>query len=74
MPNSPSCAAALRILEAIRKNVNAGSFRPVDPKVDTLAMFGMCNWAYQRHRTDGLLRPREIAFQYWDMFTRGVKN
>ncbi len=58
--------------DSIRKNIAAGSFREIDSRVATLAVFGMCNWAYQWYRVGGSLRPREIAFQFWDIFMRGV--
>jgi hypothetical protein len=48
-------------------------FRPVDAKFATLALFGMCNWAYQWYRADGELRSREIGYVFWDMLRRGIE-
>jgi AcrR family transcriptional regulator len=57
---------------SIERAVTLGTFREVDPGLSALAIFGMCNWAYQWYRSDGPLRPREIAYQFWDIFMRGV--
>jgi TetR/AcrR family transcriptional regulator, cholesterol catabolism regulator len=61
------------IVDAIETGVAAGTFRPTASRLSALAVFGMCNWAYQWYRPDGDLRPREIAYQFWDLFLRGVR-
>lgn len=58
---------------AVRAGIERGDFRPVDPRLATLALFGMCNWAYQWFRPDGSLRAGEIADFLWDIFMRGVR-
>jgi AcrR family transcriptional regulator len=60
------------VADAIAANVAAGSFRAVDAHLAALAVFGMCNWAYQWYRPSGPYRPREIAVQFWDMLLRGL--
>jgi AcrR family transcriptional regulator len=50
----------------------SGAFRFVDPKLATLAMFGMCNWAYQWYQTQGSMRTRDIAYVFWGILVRGV--
>ena len=55
-----------------REGVEDGSFRALDTHLATLATFGMANWAYQWFRTDGSLRPREIAYQFWNYLVQGV--
>jgi AcrR family transcriptional regulator len=56
----------------VRRGVEAGEFRQVDVRLATLAMFGMCNWAYKWYRHDGPLRTREIAYTFWDMLMCGM--
>jgi AcrR family transcriptional regulator len=49
-----------------------GSFAPQDSRLSALAMFGMCNWAYQWYRPGGTLTPREVAERFWLLLVRGV--
>jgi hypothetical protein len=56
----------------IERGARAGEFRPLDPRLTTLAMFGMCNWSYQWYRQEGALRTRQIAYSFWDVFLRGI--
>ncbi|MFI5607311.1 TetR/AcrR family transcriptional regulator [Amycolatopsis sp. NPDC051903] len=63
-----------QVAELIERGSADGSFRAVDPRLGALAVFGMCNWAYQWYRSDGSLEPRQIAYQFWDMFLRGIKS
>lgn len=44
-----------------------------DARLTTLAIFGMCNWAYTWFRPDGGRSPREIAYHLWDLVTYGAK-
>jgi AcrR family transcriptional regulator len=60
------------VAEAIAQGTGAGAFREVDPRLTALALFGMCNWAYQWYQADGPLRPREIANHFWEIFVRGI--
>lgn len=50
----------------------AGTFGDLDPRLSTLATFGMCNWAYQWYRSGGRYTPREVAEQFWTLLLRGV--
>jgi AcrR family transcriptional regulator len=52
--------------------IDTGEFRDTDPKLISLAMFGMCNWAYQWYRPQGPLRTREIAYSFWSYLVHGV--
>jgi AcrR family transcriptional regulator len=56
----------------IARGMNEGEFRSIDVRLTTLSIFGMCNWAYQWFRSDGSLRPREIAYLMWDIVERGI--
>lgn len=64
-----------RTVESIvRRGVESGSFRDVDPRLTTLAVFGMCNWAYQWYAAEGGLSPREIAERFFDLLLNGLRE
>jgi TetR/AcrR family transcriptional regulator, cholesterol catabolism regulator len=50
----------------------AGSFVPQDSRLPALAMFGMCNWAYQWYRPGGPLTARQVAERFWRLLVCGV--
>lgn len=54
--------------------VERGIFRPVDARMAALAIFGMCNWAYQWYRASGAIRPREIAYTFWNYLVFGFAS
>jgi TetR/AcrR family transcriptional regulator, cholesterol catabolism regulator len=54
--------------------MQAGEIRPIDPTFTTLAMFGVCNWAYQWYRPDGPMEPREIAYVMFDILSKGWRT
>lgn len=60
------------IRDAVAAGIAAGTFRAVDPDTATLAIFGMCNWAYQwwrpGTRTDNALTAQKM----WDLVVRGL--
>jgi AcrR family transcriptional regulator len=56
----------------VRDGVSSGELRDLDPRLATLALFGMANWAYQWFRPDGPLRSREIAYLFWDILLQGL--
>lgn len=58
-----------RILE---EGVAAGEFRPVDVRVASLAILGMCNWVARWYRPDGAYAPEEIAAQFGELAVLGV--
>jgi TetR/AcrR family transcriptional regulator, cholesterol catabolism regulator len=58
--------------DVIRQGVADGEFREVDPGLATLAVGGMCNWAYQWFRPGQPLSSREVAERFWDIVTRGL--
>lgn len=57
----------------VRRGIETGELRDVDARLATLAMFGMCNWAYQWYQPDGRLEPREIADCFSDLFFIGLE-
>jgi hypothetical protein len=62
------------VIGTIRRGTDEGVFRRVDPKLATLAIFGVCNWAYQWYREDGDLRARESAYVFWDLLLNGLAD
>jgi AcrR family transcriptional regulator len=56
----------------IRRGVENGEFRALDPEVATLAVGGMCNWAYQWLRPDQPLSSREVAASFRDIVINGL--
>jgi TetR/AcrR family transcriptional regulator, cholesterol catabolism regulator len=58
----------------VRRGLENGEFREVDPRLATLAIFGMCNWAYQWYRADGVLSTRAIAELYFDLLFNGLRR
>lgn len=57
----------------IEQGVADGEFRDIDVGLATLALAGMCNWAYQWYQPDGALSSREIAYVFWDILMRGLR-
>ncbi len=64
--------ATLVEAEIIRA-IEAGDIREVDSRLTALAMFGMCNWAYQWYRSDGSRTCTEIADCFWDLLFEGLR-
>jgi TetR/AcrR family transcriptional regulator, cholesterol catabolism regulator len=56
----------------ISDGIASGELRGLDPRLTTLALFGMVNWAYQWFKPSGLLRSREIAYVFWDILLHGL--
>lgn len=78
-PEEQSAVRAIRdryermVEGAIREGAESGAFRTTAPRLTTLALFGMCNWAYQWYQREGPLRTREIAYTFWDVLLRGLE-
>lgn len=53
---------------------SAGLLRVQDARITALAMFGMCNWAYQWFDARGALTPEQIASQFGELLTRGLRS
>jgi TetR/AcrR family transcriptional regulator, cholesterol catabolism regulator len=60
------------IQDILIRGVAEGEFREINTRLTTLAVFSVCNWAYQWYSSDGPLRPREIAYHMWDLLERGI--
>jgi AcrR family transcriptional regulator len=59
--------------DVIAAGIAAGEFRDVDPRLATLAVFGMCNWAYQWYRPNQDLTTTELAAFLHDLFLSGLQ-
>ena len=62
----------------VQSAIAAGQARGVfaadeDTKMVTLALFGMCNWAYQWFDASGQYTSDEIAETYWRLLLRGIQ-
>lgn len=51
-----------------------GEIRGQDARVTALAVFGMCNWAYQWYDPAGPLRPQELAERFADLLFVGMER
>ncbi len=60
--------------DVVGQGIESGEFRRVDPRLTTLAVFGMCNWAYQWYRVEGPLDSREIATFFYDLLLNGLRG
>lgn len=56
----------------VRDGNESGTFRQVNPRLVTLALFGMTNWAYQWYRSSGPMTSRQIAVHFWDYLICGI--
>jgi hypothetical protein len=57
---------------AVSEGIRDGSFREVDPDVTTMAVFGMCNWAYQWWHPGSGTDSALTAQKRWDVVIRGL--
>jgi AcrR family transcriptional regulator len=62
-----------RSVEAVLSaGIEDGSFRPVDVRLMTLALFGMINWSYQWYTADGPQSEEEIAEKFHALMLDGI--
>ena len=54
------------------RGIEEGQFRDVDPEAATLAVFGICNWAYQWWHPGSGADPALMAQRMWDLIIRGL--
>jgi len=57
----------------IRRGVDTGEFRPVDVRITGIALTSMLNWAYVWYRPGGELSVEQLADQYVDLLTAGLR-
>ena len=63
----------------VQSAISAGQARGIftddtDTKLITLALFGMCNWAYQWFDQHGRYTADEIAETYWRLLRHGIQR
>jgi AcrR family transcriptional regulator len=56
----------------IERAVRDGEIRDVDPQLTALAIFGMCNWAYQWYDPEGPFGSKRIADFFFDLIFEGL--
>lgn len=59
---------------SVADGIAAGAFRDVDPETATLAIFGICNWAYQWWRPAAGADPATTALRMWDLVIHGLRQ
>jgi AcrR family transcriptional regulator len=62
----------LLVESAVERGMRAGDFRQTDVRLVTLAIFGMCNWAYQWYRTGGEHTTDELADFFHELILNGL--
>jgi AcrR family transcriptional regulator len=65
-------AYTARVEAVVREGIEAGVFREMNTRIAVLALFGVCNWAYQWLGEDD--EPRETAYALWDLVMRGLAS
>ncbi len=58
----------------LAEGIEAGEFRPGNPRLTALAILGACNWVFRWYQEDGTLRSQAIADIYADLFFDGIKK
>ena len=58
----------------VERGVRLGEFATQDVGIATLGLLGMCNWLVQWYRPDGRLGPAEVADQFADLITDGLRG
>lgn len=56
------------------RGAEAGEFRPVDARLASLVLSGMCNWAYHWYQPDGPLSGEEIARTFSAILVDGLEG
>jgi AcrR family transcriptional regulator len=58
----------------VEAGISSAEFRAVDPALTTLAVFGMCNWAYTWFPRDGSMKSRNVGEFLAGLLLRGLAN
>ena len=61
-----------RVEGVLVEGMELGRFDRMDPRLTALAIFGMCNWAYQWFDAGGVLRGREVAYVFFRCLMHGI--
>jgi len=63
-----------RVEQVLQAGIDAGEFRPVDPRLTALAWLGMHNWTYLWLKPEGSLSARDVAQPFADLFITGIQS
>lgn len=58
---------------SLEQAYDAGQVNEIDLELTTLAIFGMCNWAYQWYDVSGLRSPDQIADKFIEIIDFGIR-
>lgn len=58
--------------ELIETGAQRGEIAAANPRLTTLAIFGMVNWSYQWYRPRGEMTPAEVADYFWSLLYDGI--
>lgn len=61
-----------RVHAVVLDGMAMGEFRAVEPRFVVLALFGMCNWAYQWYRPGGPLSASDLAERFSSYLIDGL--
>ncbi|MBC7630356.1 TetR/AcrR family transcriptional regulator [Aeromicrobium sp.] len=64
-------AYAGTVIRLLEQGNTEGKFS-CDPEIVTLALFGICNWAYQWYDASGELSTADLAEEFWQILLRGI--
>jgi AcrR family transcriptional regulator len=59
------------IERVVRQGIAEERFRTIDPRLFVFAIDGICNWMTKWYRTQGRLRPEDIAAVFVDLLEHG---
>lgn len=63
-----------RVEGVLQAGIDAGDFRPVDPRLTARAWLGMHNYTYLWLRPGGAVTARDVAKPFADLFLRGLST
>lgn len=60
------------VVAEIRRGIDTGTFRPIDPELAALQMFGSLQWMWAWFRPGGHWRPEEVGSSFVDIVLGGL--
>jgi len=63
-----------RVETVLQAGINAGEFRPLDPRLTARAWLGMHNYTYLWLKASGKLSASEVAASFAGIFIRGIST
>ncbi len=60
--------------ETVARGIRDGEFRALDPRLTSLALLGMCNWAFHWFEPTGARTGKEIADLFFDILLNGLRQ